>query len=702
MVRFSASNCWLTPRRCGTLASLLLVLALLLPLAGAQPATPAAAQESSPLPWRDKSSPFGVVASLGNRVHEAEIPEMVGLMREAGVQWQREEIFWDRVQKAPGGPFDWDGDGSGLYNYDLAISTQAAAGINMLGLLDYNPYWFKGKNPHPDEWIEDWGNYVYATVARYGRDQGAIKHWELWNEPNLAGSGYESGLYEVRDFVRILEVGAAAARAADPEATIVMAGMASIWGVPPNEHNSDYFTYLERVGELGGWEHVDVIAIHPYRPDAPEGTLEGRAQGAQDFRIEMQHLDELLRRFGPKPVWITEMGWSSSTGWPGVDPDTQAFFLIRFYIVALTHPSIEKIFWYDLRNDTWPDAPYDQPVIDPNHMEMNFGLLRRTYPLDSNDARLRKPAFLAYRTMTQMLSGTWLREILFEGNHPNWPGIFWYAFEGNGRRVDVLWRTEDVAPELELFCDCREALVRNWNGEIDQLLYSVEGAVTLRLNNHGAPIFVEYDPPVVPGGQYFEATGHSLRGAFLRYWQNNGGVQRFGMPLTEEVVIPLPGHGRPHVVQYFERARFEHFPQYSGSPAEVGLTRLGDAVLQQQGVNWQTLPRDEPPPPPPAEDDDREAEQAEPENQCVHFYETGRNLCPPFRAAWEAYGGRDSLGLPLTAPIENINEATGNSYTVQYFERARLEYFPEHQGTPNEIQFGMLGREYLVRQGMMR
>ncbi|NJP05514.1 MAG: hypothetical protein HC837_07790 [Chloroflexaceae bacterium] len=170
--------------------------------------------ELASLPWHDKGSPFGVVAALGNRVHEAEIPAMVQLMKEAGVQWQREEIFWDRVQKAPGGPFTWTGDGSGLYNYDYAIGMQANAGIQVLGLLDYNPYWFKGKNPHPSEWIKDWGDFVYASVSRYGRERGWIKYWELWNEPNLAGSGYESGLYEVADFVRLLQVGSAAARAA--------------------------------------------------------------------------------------------------------------------------------------------------------------------------------------------------------------------------------------------------------------------------------------------------------------------------------------------------------------------------------------------------------------------------------------------------------------------------------------------------------
>src|SRR5262249_28136257 len=102
------------------------------------------------LPWRDKSTPFGMVTAVGNRVRADEIDAYVALMREAGVQWSREEIFWDKVQREPGGPFQWSGDGSGFYDYEHSIGAQHAAGIRILGLLDYNPAWFKGQNPPPE------------------------------------------------------------------------------------------------------------------------------------------------------------------------------------------------------------------------------------------------------------------------------------------------------------------------------------------------------------------------------------------------------------------------------------------------------------------------------------------------------------------------------------------------------------------------
>ena len=104
-------------------------------------------------PWGDKSSPFGAIVSLGNRVRDDEMPTMIKLMSDAGVQWNREEISWDQVQLAPDGPFRWDGDAAGFHDYDRAIQLQRDAGFEILGLLDYNPAWFKSKNPHPDEWL---------------------------------------------------------------------------------------------------------------------------------------------------------------------------------------------------------------------------------------------------------------------------------------------------------------------------------------------------------------------------------------------------------------------------------------------------------------------------------------------------------------------------------------------------------------------
>ncbi len=77
---------------------------------------------------------------------------------------------------------------------------------------------------------------------------------------------------------------------------------------------------------------------------------------------------------------------------------------------------------------------------------------------------------------------------------------------------------------------------------------------------------------------FFPETGHSLHGAFLSFWQANGGLPTFGYPLSERFVEVNPQDGQPYVVQYFERARFELHDDGNGY-AMVLLGHLGRQYL---------------------------------------------------------------------------------------------------------------------------
>ncbi|CAN5709887.1 hypothetical protein BH23CHL2_BH23CHL2_17270 [soil metagenome] len=87
----------------------------------------------------------------------------------------------------------------------------------------------------------------------------------------------------------------------------------------------------------------------------------------------------------------------------------------------------------------------------------------------------------------------------------------------------------------------------------------------------------------VDGRTFFPESGHTLAGLFYEYWSNNGGLTRFGYPLSEEIVERSPEDDIVYVVQYFERARMEaHVDAQNGQPM-VLLGLLGNEMLRQRG-----------------------------------------------------------------------------------------------------------------------
>jgi spore germination protein YaaH len=85
------------------------------------------------------------------------------------------------------------------------------------------------------------------------------------------------------------------------------------------------------------------------------------------------------------------------------------------------------------------------------------------------------------------------------------------------------------------------------------------------------------------GRRFFPESGHSAGGAFLDYWERQGGLTRFGYPLTEEIVELSPEDGHTYVVQYYERARMELHTSSEDGSTLVLLGLLGNEMLRERG-----------------------------------------------------------------------------------------------------------------------
>lgn len=69
------------------------------------------------------------------------------------------------------------------------------------------------------------------------------------------------------------------------------------------------------------------------------------------------------------------------------------------------------------------------------------------------------------------------------------------------------------------------------------------------------------------------------------------------------------------------------------------------------------------------------------------FPETAGSIKGIFRKYWEENGGLSQFGYPISGEIGEVSDLNGKLYTVQYFERAVIEYHPEYNTIP---PFGVL------------
>ncbi len=94
---------------------------------------------------------------------------------------------------------------------------------------------------------------------------------------------------------------------------------------------------------------------------------------------------------------------------------------------------------------------------------------------------------------------------------------------------------------------------------------------------------VPQPPGVGPDLAWASSTHHTIRGPFLQFWTKYGGEAQFGSPLSEPFNETL--EGKPYLVQYFERSRFELHP---GLAPEYGGVILGTLGTQQYQVRFGT------------------------------------------------------------------------------------------------------------------
>jgi hypothetical protein len=421
-------------------------------------------------------------------LYESAYVTLTTALRDSGAGWARVRVEWATIEPnapQPGQPPDYVW---GPY-HDVKLGLVAEAGVRLIATIGDAPDW---THDHPcapiyPDRLDEFAQFLTDMVNRYKKPPYYIKHWEVFNEPDYDGSegqhvGYACYGNDGDLYAQMLAVAYPAIKAADPEATVLMGGLAYDRFT---EYGGPFLRYFpDEVMEHGGGAYIDALNIH-YFPDfhaewerwVPQGNPPtcGNVEDGVGTPYEAWGIDLIAKTnhihnrmatcWGvDKPVWITEV---AEHGHPG-NPSSlakQARYVIQGNVRGLA-AGAEHIDWYAL---TTPNDPPNDP--------WEFQLLY--------DDWTPKPGFYAYQTLTAELSGYEYARTL------DVPDVEGYVFQSPGQpEKTVAWGsgTLTFAPASQLRIVDREGdetfIEDGGTGDIDGIQ---NGAVELQLT--AEPVF---------------------------------------------------------------------------------------------------------------------------------------------------------------------------------------------------------------------
>ena len=257
-------------------------------------------------------------------------------------------IQWNDVEYVQGN-LDWS-------STDARVIAASSAGLNILGVVTYVPPWAatpEGRNAiHPSPANPAaFANFAKLAAQRY---KTAIRHWEIWNEPNAVG--HFAPRPDLWKYAQMLKLSYSAIKAVDPGATIMTGGTAPVADDGANISPAMFIFNLYMQGIKGSF---DAIAVHPYCAPAllsQGGDLWSSSKGA----ISAITWTMAVMGDGGKPIWATEFG--APTGPNGVTEARQSQILVDGINYFRSLPNAGPMFIFDHRDlgtgNTNPEFAY--------------------------------------------------------------------------------------------------------------------------------------------------------------------------------------------------------------------------------------------------------------------------------------------------------------------------------------------------------
>jgi hypothetical protein len=345
------------------------------------------------------------------------------LVSDMGFDWLVWNVQWDLAEPSKGN-YQWLG-------VDQLLASAQSEDLKVVLRVDSAPGWARsGPVGAPPDDMDDLGDFMFALATRAA---GKVAGYVIWNEPNLPGNW--GGSPSASQYVQMLQAVYPRIKAADADAAVVTAGMAttggpggSLCGLGGELSGTMLAAYTQQlyasgvVNDLdficglyrsGGQSYFDVLGSHPYGFASEPQRSPGSVSGLAFRRVEQQRALMELQGDAAKQIWVIEFGWLLDPGggcyswgdwptrtWQIVSEQEQAQYLMDAYLYASSHypwmglmsffnMDFATVYWYDYCEPArWYSVAFRGDHTDPGHSPIVY-----------------RQAYYALRTMVYALAG---------------------------------------------------------------------------------------------------------------------------------------------------------------------------------------------------------------------------------------------------------------------------------------------------------
>ena len=317
------------------------------------------------------ASMFGISSGGGLQyLSPAELAQNLDDYKALGAGWLRFDMAWSDIQSGGPSNYNWT-------RYDVVVDAANARGLQILAILSYTPAWARpAGSPDDDKYApsnpQDYANFAAAAVGRYAPK--GVKHWEIWNEPNIIG--FWKPQPDAVKYTALLKAAYTAIKQVDPSAMVITAGMSPA----TNGTNIAPITFLQTLYANGAKGFFDAVGHHPYCFPIMPSEFQSWSAWSQMSQTSPS-LRSVMTDNGDqnKKIWATEFGAPTNGTTPPITENQQAQMVTEAYNLIGTYAWAGPLFWYTYRD----------PGNDPSDREDWFGLVRLDYS--------RKPSYNAYQ-----------------------------------------------------------------------------------------------------------------------------------------------------------------------------------------------------------------------------------------------------------------------------------------------------------------